>query len=740
MHILKWLVSKRLGHLWRLVAISLFTCLFQSHAVAIESTRQWQGEGPHIKVALLSEVDALVPGQAHMLAIRMQPDEQWHTYWRNPGDSGEAPQIQWAESAGLRFGDILWPTPESIPVAHLLNYGYSDTHLLMVPVFVDKGLISEASREAAITIQADLTWLVCKEDCIPGDASLTLTLPIRESAAKSEFGDEFTQARKQLPKEDFSQGSFEINEQSIAIEFDSLNTSGNSSQWEVFPFRNDLINHAGAQPQVNNDGKVSVLLERSAYFNAKRFLATNEPLEFLIKSNADSGGKAFYLSANASSLDIASASGFASSDNELSSDAESMPLLTILLFAFLGGLILNVMPCVLPILSIKALALNQTHTGFWHKNAYLLGVIVCFNAFALTIVALQQGGQELGWGFHMQSPIVIWLLAFLFTFIALVLLDVFTFGSKMAGLGNGLVSGDDPKSHFFTGLLAVIVASPCTAPFMAAALGVALVSEPTTTLLIFNALAIGFALPLTLLFVSNNLRKFLPKPGNWMVTFKHFLAFPMFATVAWLCWVYAGQQGAIAQFVLLVALIAFSFFAWAMAKVSAKVSWALGVAMLASLALPFTSPLLGSSTATTNTALKSESSLTNNSAIDSALAFEDSELAAKREQGQVVLVNMTADWCITCKVNEHVALNTDAVKIALEDPLITYMVGDWTNKNDEILKYLKQYQRAGVPLYVVYAGTKPANVLPQILTPGLVVDALNQAKQELSYVSIDVSK
>jgi thiol:disulfide interchange protein DsbD len=322
----------------------------------------------------------------------------------------------------------------------------------------------------------------------------------------------------------------------------------------------------------------------------------------------------------------------------------------------------------------------------------------------------------------MQEPAVIIILSFLFTFIALVLLDAFYVGSRFAGVGESLISGNGWSSNFFTGVLAVVVASPCTAPFMAAALGVALVSEPPVTLLLFNALALGFALPLTLLFISKRFARLMPQPGEWMNTFKRALAFPMLLTVAWLCWIYAGQTDLQAQFVLLIALILFCMSLWLSAQTSSKpIKAILAIVVLLCFSLPIYL------TANMHSVQQKSAQIT-----EHYMPYSADVLASLKAQNSVVLVNMTADWCITCKVNEQVAFSNAEVKKLLLSERVTYMVGDWTNKNDALLTYLHQYDRAGVPLYVIYAGEKSIQVLPQILTPNRVVTALNQAIKEIS--------
>lgn len=674
-----------------------FVLLLFFNTCAIAQSHSDQAQGPHIKVSLLSESEGLVPGSKATLGVLFEPDPEWHTYWRNPGDSGEAPAITWQTDSSLTFGEIQWPIPKAIPVAHLVNYGYEGANLLMVEVTIP----DQQSLGNVVNIVADVSWLVCKEDCIPGWAILSLSLPIIEAPSKSQNSTVFSDARKKLPSPTVIEGHHEILDEHIALELNNID----AGTWQSFPFDSALIQHAAAQQVFNGDERtVRILIAKSDYFSGEAKL-----LNWLVSDGQQAHYAQTKLLVNATTI---------SSTPQV--ELSIVELAGYMVMALIGGLILNLMPCVLPILSIKALALQGSDNAMQHKWSYLIGVIVSFNAFAAMIILLQYGGQKVGWGFHMQEPVVVILLTFLFTFIALSLLDALPVGAGLAGVGQSFVSGNSSFSHFCTGVLAVVVASPCTAPFMAVALGVALVSEPFVTLLIFNALGLGFALPITLLFVSQKLASSLPKPGPWMQTFKHALAFPMFLTVAWLCWVLAGQLGNQAQFALLLALVCFSMFLWIVSVSKSKtIRIVMTACALLSFGLPtywlgFNSPLAANSTA------KSVNSV----------PFNLRDLEQLKIQGQVVVVNMTADWCITCKVNEQVALSDTDVISAFNDPDVTYMVGDWTNKNAKILEYLSQYERAGVPLYVVYAGKGPKQVLTQILTPQIVLNAIHQAKQE----------
>ncbi|MFD2165381.1 protein-disulfide reductase DsbD family protein [Thalassotalea euphylliae] len=668
-------------------ALVSFVLLFQ------QGWAQSTADGPHIKVTLLSEHSTVIVGKQYWLGILLSPDPEWHTYWRNAGDSGEAPAVSWQTDAKINFGDIHWPIPEQIPVAHLINYGYSGDTLLMVPFTVDNLAGSDTA-----TITADLSWLVCKEDCIPGWATLSIDIAVGEHAIASEQAKMFLETRERLPQTTQLEGQYEITEQYLTL---SVQTPYNGD-WQLLPFRADLIQHNAKQQWIaeeHDKTQQNVLLAKSDYFSLN-----DEPVNFLLTD----GKQGFYLNAqlNAGVASIAST---------------NQSLWLMMFFAFLGGLILNIMPCVLPVLSIKAMALAAGNgVGKTQKHdhwGYLAGILLSFWLFAVLILGLKASGNAIGWGFHLQEPLVIAGLSFLFLFIALMLWDVAPSGARLSGAGQKLTQGNSFSSQFFTGVLAVIVASPCTAPFMATALGIAMVSPALDTLLIFTALALGFAMPMSLLSVSSRFAALLPKPGAWMETFRQFLAFPMLATVVWLLWVFLGQTNSLGQLWLLSGLLIFALAIWLASKMKSATTYvalaaALGVAGYTSVKAVGFSP---------------------GESIQTEQSYSDTKLAVLRDDGQVVVVNMTADWCITCKVNEQVAFNDEQLQQSLAQQGVHYLVGDWTNKNQEILDFLTRYQRSGVPLYVVYAGNKSEQVLPQVLTPEIVINAIKQAQQELNH-------
>ncbi|MCU4677622.1 protein-disulfide reductase DsbD family protein [Catenovulum sp. 2E275] len=657
--------------------------------------------GPHIQVALISEYQDLNPDQQNWIGILLEPETHWHTYWQNPGDSGEAPQMSWTLPDGVNAGEIKWPLPQKINVAHLVNYGYDGQNLLMLPLNFDNP--KQYKNGDTLHVSVDLSWLVCQEDCIPGWATLNKTFDINRNNTPSDSFDLFAKTRKLHPQNKTLSAQYETTDQHIVVSV----KPPVQSDWQLFALKSSVIQHNQNQQQLTSEsGNTHFTLAKSDYF-----IDENKPLKFLLSD----GTKGYYLTAAFNSVSANN-----NSPNQLESQTLAA-LLLLALMAFAGGLILNLMPCVLPVLSIKALSLQQTNLSIGNKLAYLIGVLVSFNLFALVVILLRQGGESIGWGFQMQAPWFVALMAFLFLAIALMLLDQIRFGSSLSGIGQNLVSGHGFSSQFFTGVLAVLVASPCTAPFMAASLGVAMVSPPAQTLLLFNSLALGFALPLTLIFCLPVLAKILPKPGAWMESFRQFLFFPMLATVIWLIWVYLNQTNSAALFILLISLLCFALFCWLVNHSKGMFKALFLLAVIASVILPFY--LNYSAEAHTPQAQQQ----------NNQLAYNPQKLAELKANNQLVLVNMTADWCITCKVNEQVAFNSNEVKAILNEPNVHYMVGDWTNKNQQILTFLQQYKRAGVPLYVVYAGDGSEQVLPQLLSPSIVIEAINQAKKELNH-------
>jgi thiol:disulfide interchange protein DsbD len=649
---------------------------------------------PHAEVRLLSETPAAVPGGTLWLGIRFDLAPHWHVYWRNPGDSGEPPRADWQLPPGWQAGEIQWPVPERIPVGPLVNYGYEDSVLLLVPV--------EVGRDASGTarIGADLSWLVCREECIPESGRVDITLPVAPDPGRRD--PTFASARSLLPLAFTGQAGYSRIDDGGALELRLERTGWPLQQlagaWFA-PFDWGPVSPSGAQ-----DWSVS-----------------GERLEIRLPPGeappAAGSALAGLLVVTEDSPDGPLTRGFAleAVEQAAAADASATTLALALLLALLGGLLLNLMPCVLPVLSIKVIGLVQ-HAGpasGRHGLVFAAGVLATFTALAALLIGLRAGGAALGWGFQLQEPLVVIALMYLMLAVALNLSGVYTLGGGMTGVGQGMTEHGGLRGSFATGVLAVVVASPCTAPFMGTALGFALTRPAHESLLVFLALGAGFALPLLLLSFAPNWTRRLPRPGPWMERLRNALAFPMYGAAAWLLWVLSQQAdaGVLAAALAGALLLAFALWWYGQPLRSRRVRlWVSAAALIAGVGLAAT-------------ALSPRGSAPG--APPAAAAWSAERVESLRAEGRVVLVNFTAAWCITCKVNEQVALDTEAVRAALARHEVAYLKGDWTRRDAAITAELERHGRSGVPLYLLYPATGgEPRVLPQLLTEGLLLQAL----------------
>ena len=672
------------------------------------STTGWQ-DAKHLRAELVSEYQQVSPGQTLTLALHFIPEPHWHTYWQNPGDSGLATSLDWQLPAGVSAGDIQWPTPQAFVIAPLVNYGFDGDTVLLVDVQIAEDY---AQTSVPITVKAD--WLVCEEICIPAEASFNLTLPVGEAVLATEQQALFVDARQRLPKPLNVEGYFDTS----AGAFSAVITLDTPLQVDAFFVAGtELVDHAGAQ-QILLQGKQLLLQQPlNTYFSAAP--AQTE----LVLTGAD-GAYSVMLQHN-SSQDAA-----APLELDIRHGQQSdTSLWLILLMALAGGLILNLMPCVFPVLSLKAMSLAATGGAAAQTRLealwYCSGVVVSFSAMAILLIGLRAAGEAVGWGFQLQQPYVVALLVYLLFALGLSLSGVVQFGLGLMNTGNNLAGAGGSKGAFFTGVLAVVVASPCTAPFMGPALGYAVTQQALVALLVFIALGLGMALPFLLLALFPALAARLPKPGAWMDTLKQWLAYPLYLSAVWLLWVYGRQSGVNAQALLLVGLVCIAAVCWLWGRRQQGTLSGFGsVLALLLLITALVLPLL------LQPATKTGSQSNSAAAQDNAIAFNAGQLKQLRAEGKPVLVNMTADWCITCLVNERVALNTDSSRAALALYDVTYMKGDWTLRDSAITDYLRLYQRDGVPLYVLYWPGQPPEVLPQILTPQTLPQTLERLSRQ----------
>lgn len=675
--------------------------------------------GPRqVDVGLHSARAAVAPGERFTIVLRETINEGWHTYWRNPGDSGEPTSLTWALPQGWQAGDIQWPAPHAVPFAMLVNYGYEGEVLFPVEITVP----ANAQPGSTVTLSAEAYWLVCSDICIPEDATLTLVVPVATQGRDDpQWAARVAEAVADIPRREdgvtATIGRGEPARLSVA-----LPNASSFRNLRFFPFERGVVQAAEPQrPRVGPAG---------ASFSLTQDLQPlgNAPLAGLVVYEAQENGAWMHRGVEIEAAPGEAIAGTDASAAQFSDDyalaelegaaapaavsAESLSgvaLLAALGLAFLGGLILNIMPCVLPVLSVKALQFAggvQSGEARRHGLLYFAGVMVTFLALAGVLIALRGAGEAVGWGFQLQAPWVTSVLALLFFVIGLNLLGVFEFGSGAQNLGSSLVGRDGDAGAFFTGALAVVAATPCTAPFMASAIGAALTQSAFTTLLIFAALGVGFALPLTLLHFMPGLQKLIPKPGVWMDRVKNVLAFPMFATAVWLVWVLAEQAGADGVAALLLVFVAVGLLLLAMHWGRA---WMIAAALVLAVTGAFVwRPLLG---------IEPQDTLISE-------PWSAARVTELQNDGRGIFVNFTAAWCVTCKVNEAAAF-TPRLAAAFEETDTAYLVGDWTNRDEAIAAELAKHGRAGVPLYLYYPGdgSDPV-VLPQMLSESLVLQTI----------------
>lgn len=668
---------------------------------------------PRVTATLLSARDAVAPGERFHVALVQRIAPGWHTYWRNPGDSGEPTRIDWALPEGVAAGAIQWPAPKAIRVEPLVNFGFEGSVLLPVEITVP----ATARPGETLALAANATWLVCEKICIPEEGSFRLDLPIAASGSSDAAAQaRIDQAIAGLPQPAGFTGALEASgPDKLALALPGL--PAGASDLRFFPVSDTLIEHAAEQPAAGG----TLTLKRSTAFKIE-----TPRLDGVVTFSEGGVRRALALSAEVEPALLQAAAAPAQPPAKVTlppPPAEDLTLLLALAFAFAGGLILNLMPCVLPVLFIKALGFAQLARADRAEVRrqgllFLAGVLASFLALAAMVIALGTG-----WGFQLQSPPLVILLAVLMALIGFNLIGAFEIGGRLQGLGDGLASRGGPLGAFMTGALAVVVATPCTAPFMGAAMGYALTQPPAAALAIFMALALGFAAPVAALSYAPGLLRLLPKPGRWMVVLKQAFAFPMFATAIWLIWVATMQAGADGALAALVAILAAGFALWLVGVTRSSGRGVRVAAAAAAILLVAATSAFVVQNATPSAQPAAQAG------ADAPGAWSPARVAELQAQGRPVFVNFTAAWCITCLANERVALSRQEVKDAFARLGVAYLKADWTNRDAVIAATLADYGRAGVPLYLFYPATKgaPAEVLPQLLTPDAVVSAAGRA-------------
>lgn len=600
----------------------------------------------HTHVRLISEQDAVVPGSTFWVGLDLSLDDGWHVYWQNPGDSGLSPKIKWQLPSGIKAGEIHWPFPQRLNVGPLTSFGYEHEVLLLVPVSLEGNFQSSTSAD----LHAKVNWLACRDICIPGRADLNLSLPLVTNISGTAFNGfkvSFDQARQDWPHTMPSISSYAFldgNQWRLEIQ-SPVRGRGDIA---FYPFRDDVIEHAAPQRTRETSDGYQVLLTKSHIYQGSL-----TALEGIAVNPAgwDEGGKTKAIVIQA----------------PIKLAAVHVPFLIACLFALIGGLILNLMPCVLPVLSIKVLHLVERHPdrkiAFIHSLFYTLGVLVAGWALALGLFILKAAGQFAGWGFQFQSPIFVIGVALVLFILALNLFGVFEF--SVPSIGGLPTNQAGYQASFISGVITTIVASPCTTPFMGTALAVAIGQPNIVGFGIFTSLGLGLALPFVLLSAFPFLLSFVPKPGPWMIHLKRGLGCILLACVIWLLGVFGIQTG---------------FVALSNYKSSHGIDWQ---------------------------------------------NYSSTAVGQARQAGHGVFLDFTAVWCINCQVNDQLVLQNSDVVRAFKDKNIIAFKADWTKYDPAITQALASFGRDSIPVYVYYPpGSDVPDILPQIITPKVILDRI----------------
>ena len=641
---------------------------------------------------MLAESYSMNPGDELLVGFKFTLNPGWHTYWENPGDAGEGASIKWNLPNDIVASKILWPGPERIPVEPLMTFGYEDEVVLLTKIS------TSTASAIPLNLNAQVSWYTCKEICIPQEAEVSIPIKLGSKTPSVSKG-LLEHTLGKVPVE--FNGTYRVNklDDSYVLQGEFEKMDQYDSMY-FFPKEYGLTNYTENQQYEKNKDTFSLQIMAS---------------EVTIEKESFKGVIAVNKNEDVNFIEI---------DYPLATKEASQEfnILTLIVFAFLGGLILNIMPCVFPILTIKILRFVEQSRDSTYKTLqqgllFSLGVVISFLTIAALLIALKSGGESIGWGYQLQSPVVVSLLFYLFVILGFIFMSNIVLGSSLARLSSISLNKSDSLESFLTGVLAVIVASPCTAPFMGSAIGFALLQPSFYSILIFLGLGIGFSLPYLILSAKPSLLSFLPKPGQWMETFKQFMAFPMWASALWLLWVLSSQVGDQEVIQVLLGALLITTGLWLIEKNNSEKNWVKWLMRLPFLLLFIFSLWL----------IPTSYSDLDESKQDQ-LTYTPQLLDDLREENSLVFLNFTADWCITCKVNEAVALKTTKVSKLLADKNITYMEADWTRKDPIISSTLEQYGRTGLPLYLLFPSKGDPLILPEILTEDILLSYLNEVQ------------
>lgn len=701
-----------------------------------------------VKANLISEDTSIQPGHPFWVAIEMDMEKSWHAYWKNPGDAGMAPIISWSLPEGFTAGEVQWATPKRFTVDNTVGFGYEDQLVLLVEITPPHSLADTHAKLAA-----NVRWVVCSDNtCLPGSSPITLDIPVATKAPEKDSShiDLFSTARAKAPK----------NHQTLAARHDdalielSFQENGHAiKDAEFFPEEEGVISYTATplfEASREAPGKYTLVFEE---------LTPQTSLKGILVVHTENGtSQAYHVNVPVSSADrnapIASldkkgTASVGSPSHTPHGDAFEFQggVGLAIALAFLGGLILNLMPCVLPVISFKilsfiSLAGKQRALIFKHGLAFSTGVLLSFWVMAALLLALQAYGRSVGWGFQLQEPLFVGILAaFIFIF-GLSLFGVFELGTSVMAKAGEVQHKSGQKNaligSFMSGILATAVATPCTGPFLGTTVGFAVTLPPLEAMMIFTSLGLGMSSPYLALAAFPSLLKVLPKPGNWMITFKELMGFLMMASVIWLTWVFSAQTGSFSTSIFLASLFFFALACWVYGRwatpLCSRLTRSIGMAM----ALIFFA--VGSYTIVTSTSewaqamggVTTASQFVESEVADVWEEFSPERVAELRAQGIPVFIDFTAKWCLICQAN-HAVLSSSDVADMFSQKGVVRMKADWTKSDEVIAAELKKFGRNSVPLYVFYhgnEGTEP-HILPQLLTPEIVIETLGKVKASL---------
>ena len=698
---------------------------------------------PHVHVQLIAPEAQFHPG-ANKAGLYFKLEPGWHVYWKNPGDAGEPPRIKWTNSPQVTVGPLQYPVPKRLPLGPLMDFGYEDEVVfpLDVQVKLDTGASFGAYSPHSADLTAKVSWLVCRGSCIPEKTELQISRPFRQGSETVQPDQQiWARLANKLPQAPPSNLKIGFTPTATGFRLTVI-TGQKETEASFFPSKPDILSNPAPQAVTSTANGLTLDLKKDETVTSSPteltgllLLSNNRAYELLVPFGSPKPAKAAPSESPAqATTSPAAANPPAGSNSANPASPAKTGLLQAAALAFLGGLILNLMPCVFPVLFIKGLSLVQSggeerHKLRTHGFVYTAGILVSFWILVGVLLGLRSAGSHLGWGFQFQSPVFLSLMAALLFFLGLSLAGQFEIGLTLTSAGGTLAAKQGYTGSFFTGVLAVIVATPCTAPFMGVALGYALSQTAIVTFAVFTALALGLAAPYLALTLQPAWTRILPRPGAWMEVLKQAVSVPIFGTVIWLAWVIANAYGAAVLAALLASFLLLAIAGWFLGRWPAK-AWSSAIAALLLLIVVATSIAAPKQLAVTTETRNQVGNSTGWQpwSADAVTRFQS--------QGHPVFVDFTASWCLSCQVNERVAFGSPEVRKAFADANIVLMRADWTRYDDNITRTLNSFGRSGVPTYALYVpGESQPRLLPEVLTPGIVTNALAQLPRSSSQTS-----